>query len=813
LADLGILVVGPDAGAMRMAQLDYPVHRVCGEPIVPLDADMRTLARESALALFSGADADRWRLVSDRLLPENTEVLWAASQVASADVQRVTDSWECVLVISWVHEPALLPVVRSLRGKPVTVLLGGRPRSDDAAVRRNHTVLADLLRSGQVTNVVHVLEPDRVLEVAVDAARNPMVQDYPRRKAVDIGPHLGIRATWAIPAPSVPIHRLVHVPLGQATQLPQLVVDLAAYEALRNVFAGPPVDVEGVPVRDLEALRAELPPGEVFAQYRQRINRALETVEFQGEEPLIEQITRVLRPIDADIRHAVRVADEIESNRITRLKAFGAAGVGYTAQRLRAQLDDVGDSQSRWTNLDLMALLEGELEPGDTGASVLSWRNTFAGVPSYIVRRGSPGWQVARRMVQDRFSSFRAEFATTVASALEARVGAAADPGSPLPRQAIQALHDRAVRVRDALQEVLVTLNGRILAGCEIALRQDGLLEWVTEDAERLRGILEHNLSRYAVTTELERTATVAMTRRPLGMANAADFDVYLTEIVESASTLSHTATAIPSYTDVLRCVLSTHDPDDLRIHLTNAQGMDPVLSLQKNTPPELMEWFQRTGMKIEVRTGEPCAIYWDDASDLSSPVAELGRHGASEHLLDDLLLPPPEGDTPQSLAVLAESVVLLITGLVVGELDVTGEEGVRALLVTGGGLPPHCFLPHGAIHQLAAATDVRASLASRVALRLDALAAAPDAEEALLKLIELAALGPSTRLLAQIGLDRPRYKHLMPAVRVLFERNSRRAIVAMIDHMRSEEVEGLCAQPRRHAIVDVLQLGPMGVG
>jgi hypothetical protein len=815
LAEIGILAVGPKACALRLKHLELPVHRVCADPIVPLEDDMPTLVRESAAGLFDGPDADRWQLVPARSLADRTAMLWAASQASSADVQSVTDGWDSVLVIAWAESAALLHVVRMLGDKPLTVLLGGRLRADDPAVRRNHVVLADLLRTGRVTSVIHVPEPDSVLAVAADAARDPVVQDFPRRKAVDIGTSLGIGPAWAIPAQPVPIQRLVHVPLGRATQLPQLIVDIAAFQSLKHVFNGPPVDVEGVSVRDLDALRARLPqdPEAVFKSFRERLLNPLDSVEFVGEEPLVDQITQVLRPIAADVRTTVQIVDEIESNRILRLKAFGAAGVGYTAQRLRAQLDDLGDQDARWRQVDLVALVDGDLEPLGPGVSLLSWRRAFAGVPSYIVRRNSPGWAVAREMVKDRFAAFKSEFATSVAQAMEARVRAAVDPGSPLPRQVVQSLYERAVNIRDALTEVLVTLNGRVLAGCEIALRQDGLLRWVEPEPEKLRSRLESLTHRTAVMAELERAATVALTRRPLGMANAVDFESYRIELVDGMQGLSRAASATPTYADVLTALLEREDPEGLRTHLTDARGMDPVLSLQRNTPKALMSWFQRTGMQIEVRSAEPCAIYWAEADDLSSPLGENQRIGTDEHLLSDLVLPPPEGDTAQSLAAFAEATVVLITALVVGELTASGEEGVRALQVRGGGLPPLSILPYGAIHDLAVQPGLRADLAARVHLRLDTLARAPDSGEALLKLVELSALGPSARVSAQLGLDHPRFQHLLPAIGTMMERNARRAVVAMLDHMRVEEVAALSDPPTRHAIVDVLQLSPLGVG
>ena len=79
-----------------------------------------------------------------------------------------------------------------------------------------------------------------------------------------------------------------------------------------------------------------------------------------------------------------------------------------------------------------------------------------------------------------------------------------------------------------------------------------------------------------------------------------------------------------------------------------------------------------------------------------------------------------------------------------------------------------------------------RAGLAARVRKRLDAFPSSPDSEEGLLKLVELAEMGPSTRVLVQLGLDRPRYKHLMPAVRTLLQANARKAWLDQLEFLRN---------------------------
>lgn len=812
MVDVGLLAVGPEAAALRFRQLGVPVETLVAEPVRPLDDDLEGLVGELGRSLFGEADGDRWRHVPARDLPAHTSMLWATSQVASEDPARRVHGWRRALLVAWAAEPAIVPTLRALpEGLVVTVLLGGRVLRDDPAVRRTLTVLAECCRRGQVAAIIHNPEPERVLEVALDTARSPTVMDYPRPPAVDIGTPAGVEPVYVFPEPEVPLFGLVHVPLGMAQQVPTLMRDLAARAALHGLLHGPPVEVEGVPVLDLDALRETLPDGDVFNGFRRRLLDALDQVRFQGEEPLVEGIARALRPLAAQIADIAQTAGAIESHRILRMRAFGAAGIHYTTQRLRAQLDDVAAEPTLPGIPDLHALLGGQLPPSPAGVHPLAWRQVFAGVPSFVVRRGQPGWQVARELVMDRYQRFRGEFASAVANALERAVRRARDPRAPLPTPALRELHQRAERVRDALDGVVTSLDGRILAGSEIALRQDGLLRWVTDDPEAFRERLQRLVDRHVVSVELERAATVALTRRPLGMADPVDFEAYLDEVVASASGLAQSASVVPDYEHVLLALLSERDAADLRAHLTDDEGIDPVLSIRRNTSPEILEWFTRTGMRVEVQAGDPCAIYWRSASDLTNIDGELRRDGTAEHRLADLVLPAPDGDDPRLLCAAAEAIALVLIGLGVGELSLARVEGSAVLVLRDAGLDGFPYLPFGAVHGLAVDTGVRGALRARVQRRLDRLAASPQAAEALQKLVELATLGPSARVRAQVGLDHPRLAKLLPVVDRLLVRAADRATITLLEHSRAAEVRDLVAPPTQHAVRDLLHLAPLG--
>lgn len=812
MAELGLLLIGPAAASLEREGLSLPVEVVCAEPVSPLDDDLDGLIAELAPTLFEGPDADRWRHLVGAQKQEQTGMLWATSQVASEDPARRIYGWRRVLVVAWADEDALIPTLRSLPPQILaTVLLGGPIDARDPRIRRNTTVLADRCRRGQVAAVIHSPDPARVLEVALQAARSPTPLEYPRPPAVDVGTALGVQPVFVQPESEVPLFSLVHVPLGMARQVPQLVRDLAARRALHGLLHGPPVDVEGVPVLDLHALRETLPEGAVFESFRDRVHAALGAVQFRGEEPLVEGIARALRPIQAEINEIVHTAASIEAHRILRMRAFGAAGIHYTTQRLRAQLDDVAADPGRDGSQELVALLGGTLAPTPAGVHPLAWRQVFAGVPAFIVRRGQPGWQVARELVTDRFARFRSELAAAVANAVERTVRRARDPHTPLPTHALRELHYRAERVRDALDAVVAELDGQILAGCEIALRQDGLLRWAVDGADELQDQLEDLVGSQVVAVELERAATGALTRRPLGMADPEEFEAYLEEVVEAAGGLSRRATVVPDYEAVLLSLVGRRSPGDLRAALTEDDGVDPVLFIRRNTGPKLLGWFGRTGMRVEVRDAEPCAVYWRAAVELGRSAGEVNRRGSLEHRLEDLALAPPGGDDVHLLAGLAEAVELVLVGLATGELGVRRVQHAGSVQLRDSGLQHAPLLPYAALHALAEDASVRAALRARVDRRISELAASPDASESLVKLVELAALGPSARVREEVGLQHARLAPLLGVVDQLLQRASRRATVSAIEHLRADEVRALVSVPARHAITSLAQLALLG--
>ncbi len=255
MVEVGILTVGRAAGELPLERAGVPVERVASEQVLPLETDLPSLLGELAPALFDGPNAGRWVHLQPPTL-ERTGMVWATSQVATDEPARRVYGWSRILVVAWAGEDALIPTLRSLPSSPtMTVLLGGRPPHDDPDVRRNLVVLADLCRQGRVSAILHSPDPAGVLDVALDAARNPTVLDYPRPVAVDVGKACGFGSFPIYPEPEVPLFGLVHVPLGSARQLGVLVRDLAARDALHGLLHGPPVDVDGVPVLDVETLR------------------------------------------------------------------------------------------------------------------------------------------------------------------------------------------------------------------------------------------------------------------------------------------------------------------------------------------------------------------------------------------------------------------------------------------------------------------------------------------------------------------------------------------------------------------------------
>src|SRR5687768_2030396 len=105
---------------------DVPVVRVRAEEIIPLDDDLPVMVAYAADGTFHGADADRWRVLDQGTLREDTGVLWACAQVQAAGLHQATGGWEKVLVVAWGDDPALLPATRAVveGERPITVLLG-----------------------------------------------------------------------------------------------------------------------------------------------------------------------------------------------------------------------------------------------------------------------------------------------------------------------------------------------------------------------------------------------------------------------------------------------------------------------------------------------------------------------------------------------------------------------------------------------------------------------------------------------------------------------------------------------------------------
>jgi hypothetical protein len=188
-------------------------------------------------------------------------------------------------------------------------------------------------------------------------------------------------------------------------------------------------------------------------------------------------------------------------------------------------------------------------------------------------------------------------------------------------------------------------------------------------------------------------------------------------------------------------------------------------------------------------------------------------RRATTEHRMSDLLLPAPGGDTVGDLASLVRSAVYLLVGLVLGVLAVERQEGQQVHRVIGRdlGLPSLVMLPHSALHLFAHEPELLARLRRRVEERLHALPLRADAGETLRKLVELASLGPSSTLSAQLGLYGARYEHLEQPVHALLQRHANFAVAAMVDVLHTSELEQLTRPPRRRALVDVLQLAPSG--
>ena len=820
MAEIGIVLVGPKACALApRIGADIPTIHVRPDAIVPMPEDLPSMVRYAADATFHGADADRWQVLAPEELEERTSVLWACAQVQASGLLQATSSWDKVLIVGWLDEPALPPAVRGVveRERPTTVLLGGNePDLEPRLAQANRVVLAELVRRDQLTTVICNPVPEEVLDVALDAARAPDPIRVARSRPVDVGPALELPSTWVMPAPPVHFFRLVHVPMGHAQRLPELAVYVAAYKALRDLLSGPPVDVEGARFLSPQEVRARLPPDSVAAELRHRVEEALGRVAFRGTRPLVDAIERALRPVFDEVEGTLAAIADVERLRMQHLRAFTAVGIEYTVQALGSRLDGIRDPYPVEHLERLTALMSGEADVGEAGeVHLTAWRRTFAGLSCQVAPRGTAGWVVARQMVSERFGLFRSEFAASLSRSVETLLKRARDPDASPSGDELRALRDRAERVRESLVDLQDKLWERILEECDLAVRDDRIVRWVAPEGADLARLMVARISSLPEAGELDRLTTQVLTRRPLGMADDRDLERYLQELSRDAHGLVSQITELPSYETVLLLLLQGRDPPVLRQALAKSQGTEVELHLERPVEPALMNWLTATGMLVVVAPRlKTCAIYWQRLERMTHEEGQRGRDGATEHRLGDLLLPLPEGDTVGSLVALSQAAAYLLVGLAVGVLRVRRRDGmaVHEIVAPRVGLKGGLLLPHGAVHALAADPDGLARLRTRVHGALAGLAQRSDAHDIVQKLMELSHLGASPSLAAQIGLLGTRFEHLEHPIHALLQRAAHAGVASMMDALHTSELEQLVRLPRRRSLVDVAQLSSAGM-
>jgi len=795
---------------------DVPLVQVHPDEIVPMPQDLPAMVGFAADATFHGPDADRWRALPPKHLEHTTRSLWACSQVQAANLHRATAGWDKVLVVGWQDEPAMTAAVRACveRERSVTVLLGGADHEvDPALAQATKVVLAELVRKDQVATVICNPEPGEVLDVTLDAARSPDHIKVPRVRPVDVGPALDLPSTWCMPAPPVHFFRLVHVPMGHATRLPELAAYVAAFKAIRDLVEGPPVDMEGARFLSPQEVRARLPPEGVAAQVQARIVDSLGRVRFAGSRPLVDAIESSLRPVAAELEGVISALKDVERLRLQHLRAFTAAGIGFTVQALSSRLDSISDPYPQQRMEKLEGLLAGDGERGaDDAVHITAWRHAFAGLSSQVALRGSPGWMTARSLVQERFNLFRSEYAAAVSRHLDVLVRRAQDPDAAPSTSELRALRDRGERIREDLVELQDRLWKRIMDECELAVREDRIVRWTASEAHDLAQLLLARISSLPVSGTLDRRATEILTRRPLGMADDRDFERYLQELRREAHSLVTSASDVPTYESVLLLLLQGRDPPVLRQALAASQGTEVELLLQRPVEPALMNWLTATGMLVVVAPRlKTCAIYWQRLDKVSLDDAELRRSAITEHRMADLSSPAPEGDSVETLSALTQGAVYLIVGLLLGVLRLRAKEGLAVHELRGKrvGVPRGTMLPYGGVHALASDPEVLTRLGLRIDEAIAALPLRRDGTEIVRKLIELAHLGPAPALTQQLGITGPRFENVDHPFGALVTRITEQAVAVMMDCLHTSEIDQLLRLPRRRRLVDVMQLVP----
>ncbi len=817
--EIGVVLVGPSACRLRVGEgEEVPVLRVRTETITPLDEDLPAMVGYAAEGTFHGSDADRWRMLDGPHLKTETGVLWACAQVQAAGLHQATLGWEKVLLVAWADEAALVPAARALveGERPLTILLGG-PLEDAvdepprATVQSVASVLAHMVRQGQVTTVIWNPDPRDVIDVALDAARHPDPIKVPRAKPLDIGPMLEQPSTWCVPASPVHFFALVHVPMGHARSLPDLAVLVATWKAMKDAIGGPPVDVGAARTDD----RPRIVDPQLHVKVEENVRRALDQVRFEGEELLVEQIDLLLRPVLSDLEEKLGHVAEVERNRLRHLRSFTACGVHYTVQSLAARLDAISDPYP----VDRLEAI-GRLVSGEAGVvvgdrvHVTAWRTAFAGLPSRVTRPGTPGWAVARQLVKERFQQLRAELAAGISRHLEVLVRRALDPEAEPSTDELRGLLDRAERLRTTLSDAMEHLEQRIRAEAEEAIRNDRFVRWSAGDANTLFQQLLQRVPTMTFCAPIDRQVVETLSRRAFGMADERDFNRYLAEVAREVHDLPDRCER-PSYEAVLLALLQGRDPPVLRQAIAQSQGAEVELHLERPVEPALMNWLTATGMLVVVAPRlKTCAIYWQRLERLDDDVRQRLRRATTEHRMSDLVLPKAAGDEAVDLANMVKAATYLLVGLVLGVLGTRRQqEGVQVHVLYGRdlGLPELVLLPHGGLHLLATDPDLLQRLRTRIEERLGALHLEPSAQEIVRKLVELASLGPSSTLAAQVGLFGARFEHLEQPVHALLQRHANLAVAAMTDVLHGSELEHLARPPRKRTLVDVQQLSPAG--
>jgi hypothetical protein len=818
LTELGLVIVGPVASQLTLDIADdIPILRVRAEPITPLEEDLEAMVGYAASSTFEGPDEDRWRVLTEASLQGNAEMLWACAQVQGAAIAQAASQWERILILSWFDEPGVGPVARQLASlkRPITVLIGGEI-SSGAEVRRNQVILADLLRTQSIAAVVYNASPARVLDVVIESARSPAPLDIARARPLDLGPLLDLPPTWCLPAPPVQFFRLVHVPMGYADGLAELAVTVAIRRALYDLMSGPPVDIAGES-RSLTATEARemLPQGSVQAITQDRVRDALDLVVFQGQELLVEQIDSVLQPLLEEISDIARAVVELERMRLHHLRQYTAVGIHFTCDNLSARMDAVQELYPSHLLDDLDVLLTGRAPAAEDGSfHIHAWRNTFAGLHSFIAKRNVPGASVAVGLVRERFELFKSEYSAAMGRVLGALVERSRDPAAPPSSRELRFLQGRAQAVRGALEEALEGLDERIDLGCEAAVKADRLVRWAAPTATELRERLNTRIQSLPCAVEVLRGATDALARRRLGMVETRDFEHLLAELRSSVSALGTSVEHWPSYEACLMVLLDGLDPPVLRQSLSQYEGAEVELHLQRPVEPALMNWLTASGMLVVVAPRlQTCALYWQRAEALTVASAEGGRSAKTEHHLADLVLPPPEGDSAATLVGMIRAACFVLVGLIVGELKLVRHESlsVHGVVAVSQDLPAGVLLPHGALHLFAHDPERLARLGSRLEERIVALPYTADGADTVGKLIEMASLGPSPALAAQIGMDGPRFEHLKHPVLALLGAHANLAIAAMVDCLHTQELQTLTLPREHRALLDVQQLSPSG--